>query len=35
MVTDAKAAGSAMGRQDEIVKASTYREIDSAFSILK
>jgi hypothetical protein len=35
MVTDAKAAGSAMGRQDEIVKASTNREIDSAFSILK
>jgi putative ABC transport system substrate-binding protein len=35
MVTDAKAAASAMGRQLEIVKASTNREIDSAFSVLK
>ena len=35
MVTDAKAAASAMGRQVEIVKASTNREIDSAFSVLK
>jgi len=31
MVTDAKAAASAMGWQVEIVKASTNREIDSAF----
>jgi len=35
MVTDAKAAASAMGRQIEIVKASTNREIDVAFSVLK
>jgi len=35
MVTDAKAAASAMGWQVEIVKASTNREIDSAFSVLK
>jgi putative ABC transport system substrate-binding protein len=35
MVTDAKAAASAMGREIEIVNASTNREIDSAFSVLK
>jgi ABC transporter substrate binding protein len=35
MVTDAKTAASAMGWQVEIVKASTNREIDSAFSVLK
>jgi len=34
MAKDATAAASAMGRQVEIVKASTNREIDAAFSVL-
>src|SRR5262245_36677615 len=35
MAKDATTAASAMGRQVEIVKASTNREIDEAFSVLK